>query len=71
MLRDDIAMQRIYFEQWISNLVEQQFIAGQKCCAFMEAKGLFLCSQEPVSGPCLEPAESNPHPHILFLSESF
>jgi hypothetical protein len=24
-----------------------------------------LCSQEPVTGPCLEPVESSPHPQLV------
>jgi hypothetical protein len=37
----------------------------------MEPKVLLLWSQEPVTGPYLEPHESIPHSHTLFFKISF
>jgi hypothetical protein len=34
---------------------------------FMEPNGSILCSQEPATGPYLEPDESSPYHSILFL----
>lgn len=41
--------------------------------AFLEHEGLLPCSQEPITGPCPESDDSNPHPPdfpkiILILS---
>jgi len=33
----------------------------------MEPEGSVLCSQEPATGPCYEPDESNPQLPTLFL----
>jgi len=35
----------------------------------MEPKTSLSCSQEPTTSPYLEPDESSPHPHTLFLEE--
>jgi hypothetical protein len=32
----------------------------------MKPDGSLLCSQDPTAGPCLELAESSPHPQTLF-----
>jgi hypothetical protein len=34
---------------------------------FMEPEGSFPASHQIATRPCPYPAESNPHPHILFL----
>jgi len=33
----------------------------------MEPEGSLFCSQEPTTGPYLEPDESGPHIYVLFL----
>jgi hypothetical protein len=33
----------------------------------METEESLPCTQEPANGPYLEPAESSPHPHTLFI----
>jgi hypothetical protein len=35
----------------------------------MEPEGLIPSSQDTTTGPCLEPDESSPHPHLLFLED--
>jgi hypothetical protein len=37
----------------------------------METESSLLCSQQLTTEPYLEPDESSPHPHTLFLLGSF
>jgi hypothetical protein len=54
-------------EQSPSREADSRSAQSRNSSPYMESEGLLLCSQEPVTGPCPEPDESSPHPHILFL----
>jgi hypothetical protein len=43
----------------------------RKYTSFMEAKCSLSCSLQSATGPYPKPVVSTPHPHILFLQDSF
>jgi hypothetical protein len=50
------------------SVIDKPIINQQvKFPAFHKPKDSFLCSENPVTGPCPEPDESSPHTPNLFL----
>jgi hypothetical protein len=58
-----------YLTPW-SIVCTEKMVANQlvkKFPPFMQLESLLLYSQEPITGPYSDSAESSPHPHAILL----